>query len=191
MPTIRLNKSQIEWLDRYGADGDEEEYEESAKDKKRIKNILKDYNLVKNNSRLTPVNVTKPQLIWLEQWYSYDHTDDEEVNEGFEEENPQEPNSSEEPKDSKKTKPLNILNKNKLLFTEGKEGLEKNKLYSSQQTQLSEAQKSNVKVNPKNPLTIIKPLRPNILDQMAIDNINWLASQRRRAGSKWVPVQQL
>jgi hypothetical protein len=183
MPTIRLNKSQTEWLDRYGADGNEDEYEESAKDKNRIKNILKDYKLVENNSRLTPVKVTKPQLIWLDQWYSHDH-DDEEANEGFEED-PQEPNGS------KKTNPVNILDKNKLLFTEGKEGLEKNKLYSSDQTQLSEGQKSNVKVNPKNPLTIIKPLRPNILDQMAIDNVNWLASQRRRAGTKWVPVQQL
>jgi hypothetical protein len=63
--------------------------------------------------------------------------------------------------------------------------------YSKSVSQLSEGQKTNLRVNPKNPLTIIKPLRPNILDQMAIDNVNWLASQRRRAGTKWVRVQQL
>jgi len=79
---------------------------------------------------------------------------------------------------------------NKLKFMEGKEDLKRNKLYSSEKTPLSQKQLSNIKVNPKNPLTIIKPLRPNILDQMAIDNVNWLASQRRKAGSKWVTVQQ-
>jgi len=62
--------------------------------------------------------------------------------------------------------------------------------YSKEVTALTQSQLSNIKVNPKNPLTVIKPLRPNILDQMAVDNVNWLAAQRRRAGAKWVPVQQ-
>jgi hypothetical protein len=62
--------------------------------------------------------------------------------------------------------------------------------YSKDASQLTPNQLSNIKVNPKNPLTIVKPLRPNILDQMAVENVNWLAAQRRRAGIKWVPVQQ-
>jgi hypothetical protein len=63
-------------------------------------------------------------------------------------------------------------------------------LYSTEASQLTPNQLSNIRANPKNPLTIMKPLRPNILDQMAVDNVNWLASQKRKAGSKWVPVQQ-
>jgi hypothetical protein len=63
--------------------------------------------------------------------------------------------------------------------------------YSKGETPISYAQRSSVKVNPKNPMTIIKPLRPNILDQMAIDSVNWLAAQKRRSGLKWKPVQQL
>jgi hypothetical protein len=62
--------------------------------------------------------------------------------------------------------------------------------YSTDPTQLTPNQLSNIKVNPKNPLTVIKPLRPNILDRIAVENVNWLAAQRRRAGTKWVPVQQ-
>jgi len=63
--------------------------------------------------------------------------------------------------------------------------------YSTEETPISYAQRSNVRVNPKNPLTIMKPLRPNILDQMAIDAVNWDAAIRRRSGLKWKPVQQL
>ena len=63
--------------------------------------------------------------------------------------------------------------------------------YSKAVSPLSYEQRSNVKVKAKNPLTIIKPLRPNILDQMAVDSVNWMAAQRRRSGLKWKPVQQL
>jgi len=63
--------------------------------------------------------------------------------------------------------------------------------YSKEVTPLSYADRSIMKVKPQNPLTVIKPLRPNILDQMAIDSVNWLAAQRRRSGLKWKPVQQL
>ena len=62
--------------------------------------------------------------------------------------------------------------------------------YSKEVSELTQNQLSNIKVNPKNPLTVMKPLRPNILDRMAVENVNWLAAQRRRAGTKWVPVQQ-
>jgi hypothetical protein len=63
--------------------------------------------------------------------------------------------------------------------------------YSKDVTPLSYSQLTNLKAKTNNPLTIVKPLRPNILDQMAIDSVNWLAAQKRRSGLKWKPVQQL
>ena len=63
-------------------------------------------------------------------------------------------------------------------------------LYSSQRTELSESQKSNIKANRNNPLTIVKPLRPNILDAAADDREKELAEQRKSTGLKWVTVNQ-
>jgi hypothetical protein len=63
-------------------------------------------------------------------------------------------------------------------------------LYSSQRTELSESQKSNIKANRNNPLTIVKPLRPNILDAMADEREKELAEQRKKTGLKWVTVNQ-
>jgi hypothetical protein len=49
--------------------------------------------------------------------------------------------------------------------------------------------KDNIlKANPKSPLTLIKPLRPNILDAAANERQKELADQRKRAGHKWVVV---
>jgi len=64
------------------------------------------------------------------------------------------------------------------------------KLYSSQRTELSEREKSNMSANPKNPLTLVKPLRPNILDAAADERKNELAEQRKKSGLKWVIVNQ-
>lgn len=63
-------------------------------------------------------------------------------------------------------------------------------LYSSQRTELSEREKSNMSANPKNPLTLVKPLRPNILDAAADERKNELAEQRKKSGLKWVIVNQ-
>jgi len=73
-----------------------------------------------------------------------------------------------------------------------KEEKEENKkfLYSTAITPLSDTQKSNFKVNPKNPLTRIKPLLPNILDQAAIDQVLKRSTMRRESGHKWMPVQE-
>jgi hypothetical protein len=62
-------------------------------------------------------------------------------------------------------------------------------LYSTAATPLSYSDKSVMKTSRNNPLTRVKPLRPNILDQLAVDNVNWMAAQKRAAGSKWVPVR--
>ena len=64
------------------------------------------------------------------------------------------------------------------------------KLYSSQRSELTESQKSNLKANPKSPLTLMKPLRPNILDAAANERQKELADQRKRTGLKWVVVTQ-
>lgn len=63
-------------------------------------------------------------------------------------------------------------------------------LYSSRRTELSEREKSNLTANPKSPLTLIKPLRPNILDAAADERQKELAEQRKMAGRKWVIVNQ-
>lgn len=64
------------------------------------------------------------------------------------------------------------------------------KLYSSQRSELTEFQKSNLRANPKSPLTLMKPLRPNILDAAANERQKELADQRKRTGLKWVVVTQ-
>ena len=61
------------------------------------------------------------------------------------------------------------------------------KLYSSERTELSQAQKSNLTSNPKNPMTIVKPLMPNILDAKADERERELKAKRT---GKWVIVNQ-
>jgi hypothetical protein len=63
-------------------------------------------------------------------------------------------------------------------------------LYSSRRTELSEREKSSLRANPKSPFTLIKPLRPNILDAAADERQKELAEQRKMAGHKWVVVNQ-
>ena len=77
----------------------------------------------------------------------------------------------------------------KLTKTEKEEN--KKFLYSTAVTPLSENQKSNIKVKPLNPLTRVKPLLPNILDQAAIDQVLKRGAIRRESGRKWTPVQEL
>ena len=61
------------------------------------------------------------------------------------------------------------------------------KLYSTERTELSQAQKSNLTSNPKNPMTIVKPLKPNILDAAADERESELKAKRV---GKWVVVNQ-
>jgi hypothetical protein len=63
-------------------------------------------------------------------------------------------------------------------------------MYSSQRTELTPAQKSSLPSNPKSPFTIIKPLKPNILDQHALDRVKELAAQRKATKQKWTVVRQ-
>jgi len=56
------------------------------------------------------------------------------------------------------------------------------------QKEMFKAKDNILKANPKSPLTLIKPLRPNILDAAANERQKELADQRKRAGHKWVVV---
>jgi hypothetical protein len=58
------------------------------------------------------------------------------------------------------------------------------------QKEMFKAKDNILKANPKSPLTLIKPLRPNILDAAANERQKELADQRKRAGHKWVVVTQ-
>jgi hypothetical protein len=49
---------------------------------------------------------------------------------------------------------------------------------------------NSLRNSPKSPLTLIKPLRPNILDAAADERQKELAEQRKMAGRKWVIVNQ-
>ena len=62
-------------------------------------------------------------------------------------------------------------------------------LYNTEETPLSYKQASNLKPNPRSAFTIIKPLRPNILDVAAIRSVHRAAAIRKKSGHKWVPVQ--
>lgn len=64
------------------------------------------------------------------------------------------------------------------------------KLYSSERTSLSESQRSSLRANRNNPLTLIKPLKPNILDAAADERQKELAEQRKNSGYKWAIVTQ-
>ena len=62
------------------------------------------------------------------------------------------------------------------------------KLYSSQRTELTPAQKSSLQITRNNPMALIKPLEPNILDAAADERQKELAKERK--GQKWVVVQR-
>jgi hypothetical protein len=49
---------------------------------------------------------------------------------------------------------------------------------------------NSLRANPKSPFTLMKPLRPNILDAAADERQKELAEQRKKAGHKWVVVTQ-
>lgn len=50
--------------------------------------------------------------------------------------------------------------------------------------------KNSLRANRNNPLTLMKPLRPNILDAAADERQKELAEQRKKTGLKWVIVNQ-
>lgn len=50
--------------------------------------------------------------------------------------------------------------------------------------------KNSLRANRNNPLTLMKPLRPNILDAAADERQKELAEQRKNTGLKWVIVNQ-
>lgn len=60
------------------------------------------------------------------------------------------------------------------------------KLYSSQRTELGP--QSSLQITRNNPMALIKPLQPNILDAAADERQKELAKQRK--GQKWVLVQR-
>lgn len=204
MPTVRLNKSQIKFLDTYSSGGHQDEFKEHAKDKKYVKSAKDDFKGLEKYPNLTPVKVSNAELIYLTHWFNNaDDREDEENEEGFE--LPEEPinraksvmetrakyaraNVEEAPK-AEPPKPEGKGTLARFQPDYFKQKSPEVKGYSKEVSELTPNQLSNIKVKTSNPLTIIKPLRPNILDQMAIDNVNWLASQKRKAGSKWVPVQ--
>jgi hypothetical protein len=63
--------------------------------------------------------------------------------------------------------------------------------YSASRTPLTYSDRSMMKTNPKSPFTRVKPLLPNILDQIAIESVNWAAAQKRRSGHKWHTVKEI
>jgi hypothetical protein len=62
--------------------------------------------------------------------------------------------------------------------------------YAKGRSPLSYAQRSVLPSNPKSPLTRVKPLVPNILDQATIDSINMDAAKKRASGFKWGIVRE-
>ena len=58
------------------------------------------------------------------------------------------------------------------------------------QKEMFKAKDNILKANPKSPFTLMKPLRPNILDAAADERQKELAEQRKKAGHKWVVVTQ-
>jgi hypothetical protein len=50
------------------------------------------------------------------------------------------------------------------------------------------AKDASLRSNPKSPFTLMKPLRPNILDAAANERRKELAEQRKKTGLKWVVV---
>jgi len=50
--------------------------------------------------------------------------------------------------------------------------------------------KNSLRANRNNPFTLMKPLRPNILDAAADERQKELAEQRKKTGLKWVVVNQ-
>jgi hypothetical protein len=58
------------------------------------------------------------------------------------------------------------------------------------QKEMFKAKDNSLRANPKSPLTLMKPLRPNILDAAADERQKELAEQRKKAGHKWVVVTQ-
>ena len=62
--------------------------------------------------------------------------------------------------------------------------------YHTESTPLSYNQKTNVKTNPQSPLARIKPLRPNLLDQLAVESVYRASAIRRMSGREWAVVQE-
>jgi hypothetical protein len=58
------------------------------------------------------------------------------------------------------------------------------------QKEMFKAKDNSLRANPKSPFTLMKPLRPNILDAAADERQKELAEQRKKAGHKWVVVTQ-
>ena len=58
------------------------------------------------------------------------------------------------------------------------------KLYSSQRTEINPVE--GLKITRNNPMGLVKPLQPNILDAAADERQKELAKQRAMAGHKWV-----
>jgi hypothetical protein len=57
-------------------------------------------------------------------------------------------------------------------------------------TPIIKKSKSSTKVSLYNPLTRVKPLMPNILDQAAIEQVYKRAAIKRASGRKFVQVQE-
>lgn len=62
--------------------------------------------------------------------------------------------------------------------------------YHTESTPLSYKQKSNIKTNPQSPLARIKPLVPNLLDQLAVESVYRAAAIRRMSGRQWAVIQE-
>lgn len=58
------------------------------------------------------------------------------------------------------------------------------------QKEMFKARDTSLRANPKSPFTLMKPLRPNILDAAADERQKELAEQRKKTGLKWVVVNQ-
>jgi hypothetical protein len=62
--------------------------------------------------------------------------------------------------------------------------------YHTESTPLTYKQKTNIKTNPQSPLARMKPLVPNLLDQLAVESVYRASAIRRMSGRQWAVVQE-